>query len=333
MRYFKKINAYLLSITILLTSMGMYLEAEGSLTTTDTEIHVAWGKTYSDFDEMIEDVDLIVYGTVVSQIGIVFDDGLVYTKSTVKVEKVHSGNAGNIITILQLGGTVGNNTTSFPEELPLLEKNGKGIFMCVDKEDYYLIAGAGQGVFWNMEQDNWTECLKSCETQFVAYPNNMNLSRAFPETPTTTWYYSPSTEFVGYYLGEFPAGFSSENTAAIINGIDVWDQYIPLTISEVAYEMGNCVTINVTSVSSPVNNVALTTYVNEYFRLMTFYQGTFQEYGYGTSVYGKVAIHEMGHALGLGHSSTTSSVMYPTVSGMASLPSARDIEAIQSLYY
>lgn len=44
-----------------------------------------------------------------------------------------------------------------------------------------------------------------------------------------------------------------------------------------------------------------------------------------------VAVHELGHALGLNHSSSTDSVMYPVSQGKSTLSSA-DIAALQTIY-
>lgn len=52
---------------------------------------------------------------------------------------------------------------------------------------------------------------------------------------------------------------------------------------------------------------------------------------YGQSIKESVAIHELGHALGLDHSSSRQSVMYPIDQGLTQL-SAGDLKALKYLY-
>ncbi|MDE2575030.1 MAG: Hint domain-containing protein [Rhodospirillales bacterium] len=54
--------------------------------------------------------------------------------------------------------------------------------------------------------------------------------------------------------------------------------------------------------------------------------------GYSSTLY-QVAVHELGHALGLGHSTDPNAVMYPTAQGVTNqAPDASDIAGIQALY-
>jgi hypothetical protein len=53
--------------------------------------------------------------------------------------------------------------------------------------------------------------------------------------------------------------------------------------------------------------------------------------GTNTDVF-TVALHELGHALGLGHSASSSAVMYPTYSGVKSGLTSDDISGIQAIY-
>src|SRR5436305_12730900 len=45
-----------------------------------------------------------------------------------------------------------------------------------------------------------------------------------------------------------------------------------------------------------------------------------------------VSLHELGHALGLGHSNSASAIMYPTYRGVQYGLSTDDINGIQSIY-
>lgn len=114
---------------------------------TDTINIVSWTQTYQSVDEMMEDADVNIVGTVISQTieARGEDDTLYFTHSYVE------GNNGELYDVLQTGAFIDGEKMNIPYDVSLLEVGEEYFFSLnyvddISYGEYYLIAGGTQGI-------------------------------------------------------------------------------------------------------------------------------------------------------------------------------------------
>ncbi len=121
---------------------------------------------------------------------------------------------------------------------------------------------------------------------------------------------------------------------AVLDGFYVWKGCLPMSYSRTtSVPSGCCVLVNIvnsTDVTS-ATTVAVTEYTSVYQKEIIFYESAMTDPSDATA-WKRIACHEMGHCLGLGHNSVSYSVMHPYVSQMADEPQYADILTINELY-
>lgn len=300
-------------------------------------LEVTWSTVYETCDEMIADSDLIVYGKVVEQTSEVLDDGLVYTINTVEVMDTFKGSENDTILIYQNGGNNPEKSTPFPKELPKLEMDTPCVFFCVAGNTGYWIAGAGQGVFDGIVFETWNDIIERCRESFQNPLEVDPIGRATPETPTNGWAFSRQTSSIAYTIYGYSNLVPSSSLAAFKNGITMWNAHVPMTIYESGINSGARVIVTIQNSQNSNPNVLAGTFPDgENIRNVYCYLESIVNFGYlnNTTIWQRLGVHEMGHAIGLGHNTgTTLSVMYPYVQSQADDPQPADIYTINGLYY
>jgi hypothetical protein len=127
--------------------------------------------------------------------------------------------------------------------------------------------------------------------------------------------YIPTT---GYYRALVRAAFSAWETFANIHFVEVADSAAVNIRVGNNYLDGTGTTVGLTQTWSSGG---------AYGEAAVEFDGD----AYGSSFYA-IALHEIGHALGLGHSSISGTVMYPTVTNSAGVLTSDDVAGIQSIY-
>lgn len=330
----KTLISFVLTLTILFTSLWSPVKADSYTANAPSTIHVSWKTVYASFNEMLNDVDLVAYGSVINQEYILQNDGFVYTKTTVQVIDIYLGNNPEEFTVYQLGGILENHNTPYPTELPKLPMNETCIFMCERSNNNYWIAGASQGIFYDILLDDWNTAILQCGAQFQEKSENPIGNRATVETPINAYPFPTSTSSIQYLITGSVNSIPSSCATAIANGLYSWKGCLPMSYTRVyTTPVGPSVTINVVNTTNPTSpNIAGTTIYNSvYNKTITLYEGGMNN-PTDANEWKKVACHEMGHALGLDHNTLNYSVMHPYVSQMAAEPQYPDILAIRELY-
>ena len=253
------------------------------------------------------------------------DGMLVYTKSYINVSSIYKGAVGRIISILQVGGQVGQYSVFPFEESPLLEM-GEFYYLFLKGNDYYYIAGAGQGVF-SCDQSS-PASLSICETMFA----QESCTPFIVGTPTNVFEYPSSTGSVSFCVNS-NNNVSSSVLASIKSGCTQWNGVSSLSLSESSPAYASII-INITT--APSYNVGLVgvTIKDGYYRYIDLYYDCMNSLGYlnNTSMWSRLSCHEMGHALGLGHNTLSYSVMTHYIESMAPYPQYCDEITLQELY-
>lgn len=334
MNLVKKNVSFILVVICLISlfSVDALAEEQGVI---GSRIEVSWSDNYHKFDEMQSDADIIIYGEIINQESLVLDDGFIYTKSMVQIIDQYKGIESETVIVYQIGGVLGERATQFPDELPKLTQNEECVLICTGDNLQCWIAGAGQGIFYDVEFDNWENVLNRCEEQFILKKRINDYSRAIPETPTNGMAFPSNTTTVYFvYDNSIPSGFSYKTS--INNGLKSWQPYVPMTISlSTSVPIGPKVLLyfQEQNIIHP-NWYAVTDLISVNQKNIVFYYETVANgMGNSSSNWSKLAMHEMGHALGLDHSPSQTSVMYPYPEFQADTPSPNDITTIRSLYY
>ena len=310
-----------------------------------------WAHTYQSVDEMLEDSDVIVVGTVIGQT-VEQDEGLYFTHSYVE------GTNDEIYDVLQTGAIINGVEENIPTDVALLE-NGKDYFLMLNEStNVYHIAGGTQGVG---EYDAQTDIVYSlnCNTRSLfssmeisRYNNSINVLNVSDPIMTTSdpnlypsyciWY----TDEVSYYVHSISSSFGSSTYSNICQGAENWNGLANISVvqtnsaigANVSYSMGDFYLTDWVGITQYVD------YTEDGTMCVLEKVNIRLNYAYDQqNIYNKfwqaISCHEMGHALGLAHDSrSTQNIMNGEIYGLLVngerfyRPSSYDADALFQKY-
>lgn len=368
----KKLFSVFLATAIAICGAGsVYAEGEPSEqtgTSCNSLCSVTWEETYNSLDEVMENSDICMIGTVISQeVEQRYD--LYFTHSYVQDAN------GEIFDVLQTGAVIGNTEINVPYDISLLEI-GSEYFLCLNQTDYdevygqyYLIAGGNQG--YGLYQANHmlvsatdinsrtlfsTFCLEpnadkaenitidSVVSESIS--NVMPLSSG-PQDPAdycwNIWDYSPPQPII--YLDTSVTQYGSTLSNGIKSSMTAWNSTngVPgLSIGTTSFSSKGNVNVYMFDLGD-VGYVGLTSFVTNgetcgsigYFKELTSVGITLNRYNHQTQTvnfWKSIACHEMGHGLGLVHRGD--GIMQIRVEDMIEYtePTTNDINALKAKY-
>ncbi|MGI6669551.1 MAG: hypothetical protein ACOX4M_09355 [Acetivibrionales bacterium] len=130
----------------------------------EPKAHASWATHYTDVEDITDNSDLIVIGTVIDSIP-EKRVNMIFTMQVIKIEKYIKGEKvpDDTVKVLQTGGELNGEKTYAFEDAPLFKINDKYLlFLEKTSEGHYLVAGGYQGsgkivngkVRFNVESDN-----------------------------------------------------------------------------------------------------------------------------------------------------------------------------------
>ncbi|PTM56822.1 hypothetical protein [Desmospora activa] len=137
------------ALLVVMLMAGLYISF---LAPKEMELGISVDHAYASVDEMKKDAELIVEGTTLSQETIRYE-GVLFTASTIKVEKVLNGELQQEeITVLETGGFDGKNHLTMEHNRVMDTSDRYILFLekyegSVVENDAYVITGAYQGRF------------------------------------------------------------------------------------------------------------------------------------------------------------------------------------------
>ncbi len=132
----------------------------------------------------------------------------------------------------------------------------------------------------------------------------------------------------------------NDERIAVLNAINTWQKYVSINFYEISTAgQPNCIDISWEPIShGDGNNFGPSTLAHAYYNnngdihFNETYTWCLQSATGGTDLY-SVALHELGHSLGLNHSSLSTAVMYASYNGVPVTDlSQDDIDGIRSIY-
>lgn len=319
--------ALILSLAVVLTKVPVSASQKVPLSG-----HASWTNQYESAEEMVDNADIVVYGTVVDQSCEQRYD-LVFTRSFIDVHEVFKGSSDlleNNIEVLQTGGTLNETITPAILEMPLFEIGQEGIFVLEKTEydptygQYYLVSGGYQGV---LSGESDIDSLSEIKNEL----SDMS-------SPITV---SPRMVDRGWNQSSIDFNYSSNVTrpALVSSGLTAWNNIASVTLY---YSGSSYAGIQVaenyygstgwdayTYYYSSTSNGPLT---GADIRLNRSSMGGFTDFQYKA-----VVCHEGGHALGMdGHQySGSASIMQPYTSdyyNKYNTPQSLDISTLRGMY-
>lgn len=345
------------TIGVLLAGMLTVSCGAGSVSAVDANtsqmpITVAtWANTYSSMDTMLNESDAVIVGTVESQTVKQVDE-LYFTHSFVQDQ------SGNTYEVVQTGAIVNGVEKNVPVDVTLLENGEDYFFALNEKDNTYYIAGGTQGVGDFDAQTNTVSSLNINNRSLyssmkISNPNNSIdiLNIEYPlmtaSDPDLDPYYCIwHIEEVTYYIHPISSSFEGNIYNDIYRGIESWDGLSSISLSQsnsstdanVRFLMGDFYTadwVGLTQYTSYSDYMSQCVLEEVYIRLNYAYdqQNVFDKF------WQAIACHEMGHALGLTHNSSSKhNVMNGEIYGWilkgeeVYQPSSNDIDALRQKY-
>lgn len=125
---------------------GLFNQKAASEVEPEIESNALFVDYYTSVDDMIKAADIIVTGEVVDSIPERRHD-MIFTKQKVRVDKVYHGHikSGDVILVLQTGGSLNGMVTKSFDEIPLFKKGEYVLFLYHTDEGHYNIQGGYQG--------------------------------------------------------------------------------------------------------------------------------------------------------------------------------------------
>lgn len=333
----KKIVLILISLLICTTDAALVCAYEPSEIQSASPINPQYISVerkdyYENIAELQNDADIFITGTVVSQ-EVEQRHNLYFTHSYIQAAN------NKIYDVLQTGAYISDNPRNIPNDFPLME-NGKTYTMYLTQTEYddeygqyYLITGANLGI---------TNAGTSMESNFVQQSTQSTL-------PRTGFYWNKST--VDYYVStSIVSLYGSDMSTKIRSGINAWnlaqdfitlDSTISYNSADVTVYMNNygatdwdgLHTETLGDYEHPINGTALE---HSEISLNTYWRGS----STSDNLWKAIACHEMGHSLGLGH--TTMNGVYTIMRGEGasvyfdemglSTPQSIDINTVEAIY-
>jgi len=289
-----------------------------------SSVDLLWETYYESFDQMIQEADLIVQGTVDDQYFAL--DNLVYTLNHINVQVTFQGTTETSILLLQLGGRLGNIYTPYPHDLPKLNLGQSYILFLKQNGNYYHIMGAGQGYFEAKTRSQSIQALSFYEEEFYSRIEHHDPLR-YP-TPANGWSYPASACSVSYYI---TGNVTSNQGSYLRYGIESWNGCSSLYLYETSYGAFADITVSITS-NSILNPgaVAIAEHVSARKRNIYIYTDNFSTSN--LTNWQTIGAHETGHCIGLSHNDECMSVMASSLPNAESLPQYYDIVTVQEMY-
>ena len=316
------------------------------------DVSVCWHELYHSQEDVKLASDVALKGRVIKEES-ELRHNVVFTNVYVYVDSVLFGDieAGDVIKILQTGGSIGKFSTPAPIEAPIMELGGQyELYLKETSPDemygqYYLITGGFQGMKRIFDNEDEIDTLPNTESTLT--DSHMDDIAVRGWTPTMGHYWDKSNLNI-YMDTNIAAGYSFSVYAAICSGVDAWHTYTnapsntyvtSTTNSDIDIYMfyyGNTGWDGLTS----------TTYsgsINAHSVIQINASYLYSGYSALSDLWKAIACHEFGHSLGLNHNTSVSqsimrsqTVQYynynPGGTPKWSTPQSADIYSINSIY-
>ena len=284
----------------------------------------SWNQAFNSESEITDASDIVIHGVVVDTEPELRHD-MVFTRNYISVTKVSKGEVqvGDVIIVVQTGGTFSKYSTPAISEIPLLETNKEyELYLTLTEYSktygqYYLISGGYQGVL-EIQDNGSLMTLSNQNTVFNQKDTVLSESGSIDTRATTPAYsyYWNKNSLVVYVQGNIRDRYHANTRVGICNGIHAWadktdSPSTSITISTVDAD----VCVYMYDYGATGWDAETTTYVDPNTNICDYSRMTVNAH-YLTNYYDMeglwqaIACHEFGHTLGLSHNdSGTASIM------------------------
>ncbi len=287
-----------------------------SSSVTETIMTASWSEHYNSQADMYKNSDIVVTGTVeYSYTELRYD--LVFTHNIISINEVSKGNSEFInIDVVQTGGAYGDLYTPSPSEISLLDGESEyALYLKYSGDetfgDYYTILGGYQGV--GIIENNTIRAITNANLDmFTELSSSVSVNATTPAADHgCIWAYSS----LNCYIDSSVSSYGSNIKSAASTGAKAWNSTQAPTVSIGATGSSSEIGINMANYGSiGWNGNTVTHYSNGEIlgAEIRLNASGLEDYFSDSGLWQAITCHEMGHALGLGHNtSSSSSVMHP----------------------